>query len=115
MTITTAGVGDGAPSIDRGSIRHPLSEGRRRPARAARWRRIACGVVLGHPDDPSSETIVSKHPPIGPDLCALDLYDQDVVKIKAELPEFGDHHQRASVSRSAAISAYFFPSNAGRS
>jgi len=30
--------------------------------------------------------IVSKHPPIGPDLLALDLYDQDVVKIKAELP-----------------------------
>jgi len=64
---------------------------------------------------PSSGTIVSKHPPIGPDLFAWDLYDQDIVKIKAELPEFGDQHQRASVSRSAAISAYFLPSNAGRS
>ena len=63
---------------------------------------------------PSSGMIVSKHPPIGPDLLALDLYDQDVVKIKAELP-VRRQHQRASVSRSAATSAYFFRSNAGRS
>src|SRR4051812_7178715 len=41
---------------------------------------------------PLSGAIVPKHPPVGPDLLALDLHDQDVVKIKAELPQFGDHH-----------------------
>jgi hypothetical protein len=41
---------------------------------------------------PSSRAIVAEHPPVGPDLLALDLYDEDVVKIEAELPQFGDHH-----------------------
>jgi hypothetical protein len=41
---------------------------------------------------PPPGTIVAEHPPVGPDLLALDLYDEDVVKIEAELPQFGDHH-----------------------
>ena len=41
---------------------------------------------------PSSGAIVAEHPPVGPDLLALDLHDEDVVKIEAELPQFGDHH-----------------------
>src|SRR3954466_14299735 len=41
---------------------------------------------------PSSGAIVAEHPPVGPDLLTLDLYDEDVVKIEAELPQFGDHH-----------------------
>src|SRR5262245_49125173 len=41
---------------------------------------------------PSPGTIVAEHSPVGPDLLAFDLYDEDVVKIEAELPHFGDHH-----------------------
>jgi len=41
---------------------------------------------------PPSGAIVAEHPPVGSDLLALDLYDEDVVKIEAELPQFGDHH-----------------------
>src|SRR4051812_11978077 len=41
---------------------------------------------------PPPGTIVTEHPPVGPDLLALDLDDEDVVKLEAELPQFGDHH-----------------------
>jgi hypothetical protein len=41
---------------------------------------------------PSSGAIVAEHPPVGPDLLALDLHDEDVIKLEAELPQFGDHH-----------------------
>jgi hypothetical protein len=41
---------------------------------------------------PSSGAVVAEHSPVGPDLLTLDLYDEDVVKIEAELPQFGDHH-----------------------
>jgi hypothetical protein len=41
---------------------------------------------------PSSSAIVAEYPPVGSDLLTLDLHDEDVVKIEAELPQFGDHH-----------------------
>ena len=45
-------------------------------------------------------TIVAEHSPVGSDLLALDLYDEDVVKIEAELPQFGDHHHGEFVGSS---------------
>jgi hypothetical protein len=53
---------------------------------------------------PSSGAIVAEHPPVGPDLFTLDLYDEDVVEIEAEMPQFGDHHH----GESFGVSVDFF-------